>query len=401
MAVSPNAWSRTTTSRRGSTPGARGFARTPSGVKGGTGGAVLTGRCYVGRLAWRMRIAIVVPGGVDRSGTERVIPALLWLIERLARATRRTSSRSRRSPPGRLDLRGARPSTTWPRGARALAGRGALRRGATSRPRPRRPRAVRRVHAFWANNPGFLATRAARALRIPAVVSLAGGELAALPDIGYGGQLHLRERLKTARALRARARVTAASAPIVEAARARGVDADLVPLGVPPESFAEPLPRDASPRLLLVGSLNRVKDVPTALRAFRRVVDDTRPRASTSSARTYSAARSRERPRARPLPARDLPRVPPVDVFCLSTGARTSSSIPPGTRPARSSSSRRPPVGVPTVGTAVGHIRDLAPERVSRAGRRRRRARRGDPRAARRRAAAAGDGRAARAWARA
>src|SRR5437764_6634744 len=32
-----------------------------------------------------MRIALVVAGGVDRSGRERVLPALLWLIERLAR----------------------------------------------------------------------------------------------------------------------------------------------------------------------------------------------------------------------------------------------------------------------------------------------------------------------------
>src|SRR5690349_9293259 len=32
-----------------------------------------------------MKIALVVPGGVDRSGRERVIPALLNLIDRLAR----------------------------------------------------------------------------------------------------------------------------------------------------------------------------------------------------------------------------------------------------------------------------------------------------------------------------
>ena len=31
-----------------------------------------------------MRIALITPGGVDRSGTHRVIPCLLWLIERLA-----------------------------------------------------------------------------------------------------------------------------------------------------------------------------------------------------------------------------------------------------------------------------------------------------------------------------
>ena len=30
-----------------------------------------------------MKIAILVAGGVDRSGVERVVPCLLWLIERL------------------------------------------------------------------------------------------------------------------------------------------------------------------------------------------------------------------------------------------------------------------------------------------------------------------------------
>src|SRR5438552_15384871 len=32
-----------------------------------------------------MRIGLVVTGGVDASGRERVVPALLWLVERLAR----------------------------------------------------------------------------------------------------------------------------------------------------------------------------------------------------------------------------------------------------------------------------------------------------------------------------
>src|SRR5580765_6600258 len=32
-----------------------------------------------------MKIALIVPGGVDRSGRERVVPVLLWLVERLAR----------------------------------------------------------------------------------------------------------------------------------------------------------------------------------------------------------------------------------------------------------------------------------------------------------------------------
>lgn len=33
-----------------------------------------------------MKLALVVPGGVDRSGEFRVIPVLLALVERLARA---------------------------------------------------------------------------------------------------------------------------------------------------------------------------------------------------------------------------------------------------------------------------------------------------------------------------
>ena len=31
-----------------------------------------------------MKVALLVPGGVDRGGTHRVIPVLLWLVERLA-----------------------------------------------------------------------------------------------------------------------------------------------------------------------------------------------------------------------------------------------------------------------------------------------------------------------------
>src|SRR5476649_545704 len=37
------------------------------------------------RCLMRMRIGLVVSGGFDRSGRERVTPSLLWLVERLAR----------------------------------------------------------------------------------------------------------------------------------------------------------------------------------------------------------------------------------------------------------------------------------------------------------------------------
>jgi glycosyltransferase involved in cell wall biosynthesis len=316
-----------------------------------------------------VRVALVVPGGVDRSGRERVIPALLSLIERLA-ARHETHVFALAQEPRRGDwtLRGAavhnlglsaRPR--WPGEALFAAGR-RLTRGLSAHG----PFDV--IHAFWANNPGFLATRAARALGIPAVVSLAGGELAALPEIGYGGQLHLRERLKTAWALRRAARVTAASAPIVAAARAHGVDAAVVPLGVSPESFAEPLPKGTAPRLLLVGSLNRVKDVPTALRAFRRVVD-ARPaaRLDVVGEDVLGGEALREASALGLLQHVTFHGFLPLDAV-LSLYRRADLLV-------HSSRHEAGPVvvleaaacGVPTVGTAVGHIRDFgtsAPERA-------------------------------------
>lgn len=313
-----------------------------------------------------MRVAIVVPGGVDRSGTERVIPAFLWLIERLAKRHEVHVFALAQEPlPGDWTLRGAAvhnlglaARARWPGEALFAAGR-RLARGLSAHG----PFDV--VHAFWANNPGFLATRAARSLRIPAVVSLAGGELVALPDIDYGSQLHLRERLKIARSLRRAARVTAASAPMLDAARSRGIGAILVPLGVPRESFAEPLPRDASPRLLLVGSLNRVKDVPTALEAFRRVVDAL-PAAHLDV--VGEDVLGGEVSRA----ASDFG----VSGHATFHGFLPSDALLTFYRRAdllvHSSRHEAGPLvvleaaacGVPTVGTAVGHIRDLAPERA-------------------------------------
>lgn len=292
-----------------------------------------------------------------------MIPALLWLIERLAaRHETHVFALSQEPKPADWRLRGAfvhnlglAARSRWPGEALFAAGRrladGLVAHG---------PFDV--VHAFWANNPGFLATRAARSLGLPSVVSLAGGELAALPDIGYGGRLHVRERIKTALALRRATRITAASASMLDAARSRGVDAALVPLGVPPESFAEPLTRDASPRLLLVGSLNRVKDVPTALRAFRRVLD-TFPAArldvvgedvlAGEASREASALGLSPHVTFHGFQSQDalLPFYRRTDLLVHSSRHEAGPLVVIEAAACR----------VPTVGTAVGHIRELAP----------------------------------------
>jgi glycosyltransferase involved in cell wall biosynthesis len=311
-----------------------------------------------------VRLAIVVPGGVDRSGTERVIPALLWLIERLAaRHETHVFALAQEPRPGDWTLRGAAvhnlglaARARWPGEALFAAGRRLLG-GLTAHG----PFDV--VHAFWANNPGYLATRAARTLGIPAVVSLAGGELAALPEIDYGGQLHFRERLKTARALRRAVRVTAASDSMVAAARERGVETALVPLGVPSASFVEALPRSTFPRHLLVGSLSRVKDVPTALRAFRRVVDARGAARLDIVGEDVLGGEVQREASALGLSGHvTFHGFLPADA--LVTFYRRADLLVHASR-----HEAGPLVvleaaacGVPTVGTAVGHIRDLAPE---------------------------------------
>ena len=127
------------------------------------------------------------------------------------------------------------------------------------------------LHAFWATESGMLAALAGRMLRVPTLVSLAGGELVALPAIGYGDQRSAWERLKVATSLRLAAAVSAGSCQLAERARrhSRAKPVHRLPLGVDLDLFK---PGAASgrgvPRLVHVGTLTGVKDQATLLRAF-------------------------------------------------------------------------------------------------------------------------------------
>jgi hypothetical protein len=120
-----------------------------------------------------------VPGGVDRSGTERVIPALLWLIRRLAeRHELHVFSLFQEAGPDEWELLGPRVHNIG-RTRTALRGLGAIRREDR-----RAPFAV--LYVIWASPSGTLAAVAGRVLGRPVVVHLSGGELASLPHAGYG-----------------------------------------------------------------------------------------------------------------------------------------------------------------------------------------------------------------------
>ena len=211
-----------------------------------------------------MKIAIVVPGGMDRTGEYRVIPVFLALVARLAQRHDVHVFVLHQEPvPGTWQLRGAivhNIGDGWPR-LRAIAAICAEHR--------RAPFAV--IHAIFSGSCSFVAVAAAKWLRIASLVHIAGGELVALHGIGYGGRRRWKGRLREAVVLRATDAVTAASSPIVDSLAALGIKARRIPLGVDTTAWPPLAPRRrATPRarLMHVASLNLVKDQTTLLRAL-------------------------------------------------------------------------------------------------------------------------------------
>lgn len=217
-----------------------------------------------------MKIALVVPGGVDRSGTHRVIPCLLWLIERLvAQGDEVHIFALQQEPrPGRWSLLGAQVYNAGarPKRLRALAALLAEhRRGRFDI-----------VNGLWAGGPGMVAAAFGRLVGIPVAITIPGGDLTAIPDIGYGGRLSWRGRLWTRLALAGATKIIVPSRWIAAQAAALGVEAVPIPFGVALDHWPERPPRrrsDGTLRLVHVANLNRVKDQETLLDALRRLKD--------------------------------------------------------------------------------------------------------------------------------
>jgi glycosyltransferase involved in cell wall biosynthesis len=221
-----------------------------------------------------MRIGLVVPGFSADPG-DWCIPALRHLVVRLAGAAD-VHIFALRYPEhrGSYGVFGAKVTALG--GGNATGGRSAgLWQGAASAlVAEHRRRRFDVLHAFWAGEPGFVTALMGRVLGIPTVVSIAGGELAHLRDIGYGGLLRRLERVKTRLALRLAGAVTAGSALALASAQpflpARAASrARRVPLGVDLAMFAPGrVPRNGGPqRILHVASLSGVKDQATLLSA--------------------------------------------------------------------------------------------------------------------------------------
>jgi glycosyltransferase involved in cell wall biosynthesis len=216
-----------------------------------------------------VRVALIVPGGVDRTGTERVIPIILAQMERIARVHELHVVALHQEPaPGTWPLLGATVHNVG-------AGAGALR-GAAAVLRLHRRHPFDVLHAMWAT-PGLAAVLAGRVIRRPILLHLAGGEMARLPEIGYGGQRRLRDRLTLRAAVAGAARVTVPGAYMRDAAARLGIAATVLPWGVDLARWPVRAPRERregeTARLLFAGSLNRVKDPETVIACAARLRD--------------------------------------------------------------------------------------------------------------------------------
>jgi glycosyltransferase involved in cell wall biosynthesis len=223
-----------------------------------------------------VRIALVVAGGVDRSGRERVTPALLWLIERLAARHQvvvyvlRYHDRPCTYPLCGATIRDLGSPNGLPRQYSRLVA--AMRRDG--------PFDV--VHGYQALPSGLCAALAGVRLRVPSLVTFDSGEFVALPEVGddsddcprgYGLQIRARHRVAVAATARLAARVTVCTEYQERLARAHGVAAEVVAIGVDVRLFPSRERSEGPPwRLLQVASLNPVKDQTTLLHAFQRLL---------------------------------------------------------------------------------------------------------------------------------
>lgn len=307
-----------------------------------------------------MKVGLIVPGGVDRTGTERVIPSLLWLIERIARVHELHVFALRQEPrPSRYTLLGAQVHNI---GARPRRLRAVLALRAEHRRRP-----LDMLHAVWAHPSGIVAAAARRLLGCPLLLHLTGGDLAAIPEIGYGLCLTRRGRWWLRKAVTAASLVTVPSTAAAERARALGIAAQRLPFGVALDRWPVAAPRAREPdrpaRLMHVASLNLVKDQRTLLLGTRVLRDsgvsfhldivgyDTlngamqRLAAELSLAACVTFHGFLPHAQLRPIMER-------AHLLLVSSRHEADPIV----------ALEAAVAGVPTVGTRVGHLADWAPE---------------------------------------
>jgi glycosyltransferase involved in cell wall biosynthesis len=217
-----------------------------------------------------MRLALITPG-FSRHGGDWAIPALQNLALDLAGSASLTVYSLRHPAYGRYQFGpilhyagggqqfGWRSPFIWQHTLRAIIAE-------------HRRRSFDVVHAFWADEAGFTAVLAGKLLRRPVLVSVAGGELIYLPDIGYGTQASAFRRRIIATALAWANLVSGGSHYQLEQVRRRGIapaKLRLAPLGVDCRRFQPGAAAGRQPVLVQAASLVPVKNQALLLDCFR------------------------------------------------------------------------------------------------------------------------------------
>lgn len=219
----------------------------------------------------RLKIGLIVPG-FSASESDWCIPALLDMVRELA-LEHEVHVFTLRYPHQRrtYSVYGA---TVHALGGATISGIGRISLLGQALYQVMREAPFDVLHGLWADEPGFTAVVAGRLLRVPTVVSVLGGELINLPQIGYGHQLSRSARWMIKQSLRLAKQVTVGS----ELLRFRIPYSTVIPLGVDMALFT---PDDEEKtnlvgeiKLLHVASLSPIKNQEMLLRAFALVCDE-------------------------------------------------------------------------------------------------------------------------------
>lgn len=310
-----------------------------------------------------MRVGLVVSGGVDRSGRDRIIPSLLWLIERLARQHElHVFALHYEDTPCSYPLLGATVhdlgTRRVPRGLRRLTQRGRLLAWLATLP----PMDI--LHAYWGIPAGWVATAAGRSLGLPVIVTADSGEFVADKDIAYGFQRRRIDRRLIAETMSRAARVTVCTHHMAGLASRHNLTTEIIPMGVPDTSFTDATRPGGPPwRLLQVAHLNRVKDQATLIRAVA-TLQSTHPDVSLDIAGEDTLggeiARMAEAIGVAPLVAlHGALRHDEVQSLISRAHLYVQSSRHEAAGVAVLEAAA---AGVPTVGTNVGYVADWAPD---------------------------------------
>lgn len=220
-----------------------------------------------------MRVALFSHGGIGRPGDPYSIPTLVNLVTRVSQwfdvslfvpSTEPGVNEEYRCGDARVIPVACRATSSFPRIAASLLNR--FRK-------EHRSRRFQLLHGLWGYPSGTLAVVLGRLYRTPSVVSVIGGEAAAVPEIRYGLLRHPILRPVVLATLDNADRVVMSTQFQLDCLSEHGLKqhrVEIIPNGISADWLIPDWKRTPSPpfRILHVANLTEVKDQETLLRAF-------------------------------------------------------------------------------------------------------------------------------------